>query len=126
MAIRIAPDAAEPTIEIEIAIMNPLPDYDIEEVEAAIPREVDGILVTQGFKDLVDDARGALDQLLPAAKLELVQLTGAICPAGSIFRPGVWIVLRESGAASGKPASVAARESSARIAEEIRSRFSLS
>lgn len=126
MAIRISPDASAPTIEIELAIMNPLPDYDIEEVEAVIPREVDGILVTQGFKDLVDDARMALEQLLPAAKLELVQLTGAICPDGAIFRPGVWIVLRETGAPGGKPASAGAREGSARIAEEIRSRFGLS
>jgi hypothetical protein len=126
MAIRIAPDSAAPTIEIELAIMNPLPDYDLEEVEVAIPREVDGILVTQGFKDLVDDARVVLEQLLPPAKLELVQLTGAICPDGAIFRPGVWIVLRESGAASGKPASAGARENCGRIAEEIRRRFSLS
>ena len=106
--------------------MNPLPDYDLHEIEASIPREVDGILVTQGFKDLVDDARVALEQLLPPAKLELIQLTGAICPDGAIFRPGVWIVVREIGGAAAKPASAAARESSARIADDIRARFALS
>jgi hypothetical protein len=126
MSIKIAPDASAPTIAVELAILNPLPDYDIEDVDAAIPREVDGILVTQGFRDLVDDARGALEPMLAAAKLELVQFTGAICPDGSVFHPGLWIVLRESGAGTGNPASAAARAGANRIAQEIAQRFGLS
>jgi len=75
---------------------------------------VDGILVSQGFRDLVDDARGVLLELLCehhksiAEDLQthrstfhrdstihgIMQLTGAICPEDEIYRPGLWIVLR--------------------------------
>lgn len=126
MSIKIAPDAAAPTIAVELAILNPLPDYDIEDVDAAIPRDVDGILVTQGFRDLVDDAKAALEPLLASANLELVQFTGAICPDGAVFHPGLWIVVRETGIASSKSASAAARETVNRIAQEIVRRFALS
>jgi hypothetical protein len=126
MSIKIAPDADAPTIAVELAILNPLPDYDIEDVDAAVPRDVDGILVTQGFRDLVDDARGALEPMLAQAKLELVQFTGAICPDGSVFHPGLWIVLRETGMGAGNPASATARAGANRIAQEIVHRFGLS
>lgn len=126
MSIKIAPDAKSPTIAVELAILNPLPDYDIENVDAAVPREVDGILVTQGFRDLVDDARGAIEPMLAHAKLELVQFTGAICPDGSVFHPGLWIVLRETGTGAGSPASATARAGANRIAQEIVQRFGLS
>lgn len=126
MSIKIAPDANAPTIAVELAILNPLPDYDLEDADAAVPRDVDGILVTQGFRDLVDDVRGTLEPMLAQAKLELVQLTGAICPDGSVFHPGLWIVLRETGAGAGNPASAAARAGANRIAQEIVQRFGLS
>lgn len=126
MSIKIAPDANAPTIAVELAILNPLPDYDLEDADAAVPRDVDGILVTQGFRDLVDDVRGTLEPMLAQAKLELVQLTGAICPDGSVFHPGLWIVLREPGAGAGNPASAAARAGANRIAQEIVQRFGLS
>ncbi len=116
MPIRIIPDENQPSVAIEIAIEKPLPDYDLEEIEKPTPREVDGILVTQGFRDLVDDARGMLMEILtersaPLSKvitdlnipaptehpLEIAQLTGAICPDDeAVYRPGLWIVLRDA------------------------------
>src|SRR5256885_2754105 len=107
MPIVLIPAADRPYPAIEIALDPPLPDYDIHELEQPTPRDVDGILVSQGFRDLIDDARGILLELMasPAdvagiepgesplaplqlidhdpCRLELVQLTGAICPGRS-------------------------------------------
>src|SRR5262249_56109930 len=66
MSIRLIPDDDKPYTAIEIAIECPLPDYDLHEVEMPTPREVDTILVSQGFRDLVDDARGILLELMAA------------------------------------------------------------
>lgn len=113
MPMRIIPDENDPSVSIEIPLEKPLPDYDLEELEHPTPRHVDGILVTQGFRDLVDDARGILTELMAAPPaehhkgehsvetdpmlshpLEIMQLTGAICPTeDEIYRPGLWIVL---------------------------------
>jgi hypothetical protein len=125
MGMKITHDTHAPTATIELAVLHPLPDYDIEEVDMPVPREVDGILVTQGFKDLVDDARGILEGLLRGKGLEIVQLTGAICPEGGVFRPGLWIVLGETGATAKQLMSAGARANVAPIAEELRKRLGL-
>ncbi|MGB7434551.1 MAG: hypothetical protein WBR26_22285 [Candidatus Acidiferrum sp.] len=115
MPMRIAPDKNKPSVAIEIPLTKPLPDYDLHEVEQPTPRDIDGILVSQGFRDLVDDARGILTDLVahpPAAQngshfvdlhlkgdhqLEIAQLTGAICPGDEeVYRPGLWIVLKDT------------------------------
>ncbi len=126
MSVRILPDANAPTAAIELAITRPLDDYDIERVEMPIPREVDAILVTQGFRDLMDDARGILEGSLRGTGLEIVQLTGAICPGGGVYRPGLWLVLREPGTAANAPISDAARARLRGIAEELRQRLQIS
>jgi len=115
MTMRIAPDKNQPSVAIEIPLVKPLPDYDLEQMEQPTPRDIDGILVSQGFRDLVDDARGILTDLLahpPALAdgshlvdldlanvphLEIAQLTGAICPGDEeVYRPGLWIVLKDT------------------------------
>jgi hypothetical protein len=126
MSIRILPDCNAPTAAIELTISRALPDYDIEEVEMPIPRDVDGILVTQGFRDLVDDARVLLVDLLSGTGLEIVQLTGAICPGDGVFRPGLWLVLRESGAPGNAQMPDHARANLAAIANGLRGRLQLS
>jgi hypothetical protein len=126
MSTRILPDVNAPTAAIELTIARALPDYDIEDVEMPIPREVDGILVTQGFRDLVDDARALLGDLLSRTSLEIVQLTGAICPGNGVFRPGLWLVLRESTAPANTQMSDSARAKLTAIASELRSRLQLS
>lgn len=123
--IRIELDAHAPTVAIELPLVRPLEDYDIVEVERESTRDVDEILVSQGFRDLVDDARTALRTLLEGTPLELVQLTGQICKAGSRFRPGLWLLLRERDAADGQPASASAREHAAGLAAELRRRLQL-
>ncbi len=118
MSMRIAPDKNKPFVAIEIPLTKPLPDYDLEQVEQPTPRDIDGILVSQGFRDLVDDARGILTDLVAhppanpdgshfldldltgAPHLEIAQLTGAICPGDEeVYRPGLWIVLKDTQAA---------------------------
>jgi len=124
MTIKITHDAGAPTASIEFMITNPLPDYDLEEVEAPIPRDVDPMLASQGFKDLLDETRTVLDRELPAANLEIAQLTGAICHDKSVHRPGIWLVLRERG--TSKEMSAAAMKQLHHVAETIRSTFNLS
>lgn len=108
--------------------MKPLPDYDLEDLEQPTPRDIDGILVSQGFRDLVDDARGILTELVAhppstpdgshfldldlqsAPQFEISQLTGAICPADEgVYRPGLWIVLKDKQAPATLPLTEAAR-----------------
>jgi hypothetical protein len=55
---KIIPDGDKPSVAIEIPLEKSLPDYDLEDLEHPTPRDVDGVLVSQGFRDLVDDARG--------------------------------------------------------------------
>lgn len=114
MAIRITPDHDQPSVAVEIPIKKSLPDYDLVQVEQPTPRDIDMLLVSQGFRDLVDDARGVLTELtanppaLPndsnlvdldlsvVPDLEITQLTGAICPADDgVYRPGLWLVLKD-------------------------------
>ncbi len=79
--IRIEYDETAPNAAIELTILHPLPDYDLDEVEAVIPRDVDVMLASQGFHDLVDEARTILSSALRGGELEVMQLTGAICNA---------------------------------------------
>ncbi|HYL68047.1 MAG TPA: hypothetical protein VEX69_02690 [Candidatus Limnocylindria bacterium] len=117
MTTKISYDVGAPTASVELMITRPLPDYDLEEVEAPIPRDVDPMLASQGFKDLLDEARGILEKEMAGSGLEIAQLTGAICHDHNVHRPGIWLVLRERG--TGKEISAGAREHVARIAETL-------
>ena len=125
MTMRIQPDAHAPSAAVELPIRRPLPEFDLQEIEAAIPREVDVMLASQGFLDLLDEARGILKAALGPSGLELIQLTGAICGQGGVHRPGVWLVVRETGAAPGQPMSVAAQARVAAVAEQLRTQLQL-
>jgi hypothetical protein len=135
---RIIPDKDKPSVAIEIPLEKPLPDYDLEQVEQPTPRDIDAILVSQGFRDLVDDARGILTDLLahpPALTngshlldldltcvphLEIMQLTGAICPGDEeVYRPGLWIVLHDTKAPASQPVNELALEHVRLIVEAL-------
>ena len=132
--VRLAYDEAAPNATVELAILHPLPDYDLDEVEAQVPRDVDVLLASQGFHDLLDEARAILSSALRGGELEVVQLTGAICNAHAreaqpgapaVHCPGLWLVMREIRAASGEPMSEAVRARVARIADELCTRLQL-
>lgn len=126
MAIQLTPDPGAPSAAVEIAITKPLLDYDIEEVERESPREVDEILVTLGFRDLIDDARSVLEGLLEGSGLNLVQLTGAITPGDTgVFHPGLWFAVVEAAAPPGFPMSRKALERVSTIAVELVHRLRL-
>src|SRR5450432_621554 len=116
-ATKISYDAGAPTASIELMLTKPQSDYDLLEVEAPIPRDVDPMLASQGFLDLLDEVRALLHKEAAAHNLEIVQLTGAICHDEKIYRPGIWIVLREKGQM--KDMSPDARQDVARIAESV-------
>jgi hypothetical protein len=108
MAIRIVPDQGKPSAAIEIPLEKALPDYDLDQMEQPTPRDVDGILVSQGFRDVVDDARGVLTELLAGSGLEIAQCTGAICPGDDeVYRPGLWVVVRNESVPQDKGLDVA-------------------
>jgi hypothetical protein len=86
-------------------LTEPLPDYDLLEVEAPVPRDVDPMLASQGFKDLLDEVRSFLEAVLPGSELEIAQLTGAICHDQNVHRPGIWLVLRERSGHKTQPMS---------------------
>jgi hypothetical protein len=124
---RIVTDKDQPSATIEIPLQQPLPDYDLERMDQPTPRDVDGILVSQGFRDLVDDARGVLTDLLSCTGLEIVQLTGAICPGDEeVYRPGLWIVLRENAGAPNHALSPAAQARLSNIAKQLIARLGVS
>ena len=145
MSIRVAPDENQPYASIEIPLERPLPDYDLDQVEQPTPREVDAILVSQGFRDLVDDARGILMDLLvhpPTANhprqhpeldlthnappLELMQLTGAICPGDDeVYRPGLWIVIKDPHAQPKSALSTSTLDRISAIARALAKRLQL-
>jgi hypothetical protein len=146
MSIRIIPDQDQPSAAIEISLEQPLPDYDLFQLDQPTPRDVDAVLVSQGFRDLVDDARGVLMDLLahppfqanspehasldfthstPLA-LELRQLTGAICPGDDeVYRPGLWIVVRDAHAKPKTTLPAATQERISAIAAELVKRLQL-
>jgi hypothetical protein len=50
MAVKITPDGTASTDAVELTVLHPLSDYDLEKVTAGVPREVDPMLASQGFK----------------------------------------------------------------------------
>lgn len=141
---RISADKEQPSVAIEIPLMKPLPDYDLEQMEQPTPRDIDALLVSQGFRDLVDDARGVLMELvsnphtLPnhagrvdldltqIPDFEITQLTGAICPGEvDVYRPGLWIILKDRKSAAKKNLSEVAMEHVRLIVNELIRRLSL-
>jgi hypothetical protein len=144
MPMRIVPDEGKPSVAIEIPLETPLPDYDLEQLDQPTPRDVDAILVSQGFRDLVDDARGVLMDLLAnppveptdeceldlthegSHSLELSQLTGAICPGDDeVYRPGLWIVIHDKRANPKASLPQGMREHISAIAREFVKRLQL-
>jgi hypothetical protein len=141
---RIAADKDQPSVAIEIPLLKPLPDYDLEQIEQPTPRDIDALLVSQGFRDLVDDARGVLMELLsnppavpnasgeveldltPTADFEIAQLTGAICPGDDeVYRPGLWIILKDRKSPPKKSLSETVMEHVRTIIQEFVKRLSL-
>jgi len=119
MPVKISYDAGAPTVSVEIMLTEPLSDYDLLEVEAPVPRDVDPMLASQGFQDLLDEVRSFFNMGLAGSDLEITQLTGAICHDQKVHRPGVWLVLRERDAAGEKPMSDAARPRVAEVAANL-------
>jgi hypothetical protein len=147
MPLRIIPDANKPSVAIEIPLEKSLPDYDLVDLEQSTPRDVDGVLVSQGFRDLVDDARGVLLEILcqhhktiaeesreltdleltpeTPHPMEITQLTGAICTQEESYRPGLWIVLKDNHVPPNQGLSPALLERVRRVAEELVRRMDL-
>jgi hypothetical protein len=119
MPVKISYDAGAPTASVEIMITEPLSDYDLLEVEAPVPRDVDPMLASQGFQDLLDEVQSFFNAELAGSNLEIARLTGAICHDQKVHRPGVWLVLRERATSSNTPMSDTTRPRVAEIATNL-------
>lgn len=147
MSIRVIPDEDQPSAAIEISLEKPLPDYDLLQIDQPTPRDVDVVLVSQGFRDLVDDARGVLMDLFShppvhahsgghsdldlahsgPLTLEITQLTGAICPGeDEVYRPGLWIIVRDPHGKAKTSLPVATQERISEVAAEFAKRLGIS
>lgn len=126
MNAKIMQDSNPATVSVELMITRPLEDYDLFEIEAGTPRDVDPILASQGFKDLIDDTRVMLDHELAAQGLEIVQLTGAICHDQQTYRPGIWLVVGEKGGTGEEISAAARRERVAAAVNAVESKLGLS
>jgi hypothetical protein len=146
MPLKVIPDTDKPFVSIEIPLEKSLPDYDLHDLEKSAPREVDAVLVSQGFRDLVDDARGVLLEILcahhktiveqsthftdleltpDAPPMEIMQLTGAICTEQEGYRPGLWMVLRDNHVPPNQPLSPALVDRVKQYADELVCRMDL-
>jgi len=146
MPLKVIPDTDKPFVSIEIPLEKSLPDYDLHDLEKSAPRDVDAVLVSQGFRDLVDDARGVLLEILcahhktiveqsthftdleltpDAPPMEIMQLTGAICTEQESYRPGLWIVLRDNHVPPNQPLSPALVDRVKQYADELVCRMDL-
>jgi len=125
MAIKITHDANAPIASVELTISQSLDDFDLTEVAAPIPRDIDPILASQGFRDLLDEARAILEREFSGTGLAIAQLTGAICRDAGVYHPGIWLVVRESNAAC-KEMSPTSRTRIAAAAEALRATLHLS
>lgn len=125
MGVKINHDRNAPTASVELMITRPLEDFDLTELEALVPRDVDPMLASQGFKDLLDEARTILEREFKGNGLEIAQLTGAICHDGNVHRPGIWLVVRESNV-TGKEMSPTGRTRVAAAAEAVRAGLQIS
>ncbi len=147
MPLKIIPDADKPSVAIEIPLEKSLPDYDLVDLDQPTPRDVDGVLVSQGFRDLVDDARGVLLEILcqhhktiaeesrdltdleltpeMPHPMEITQLTGAICFQDESYRPGLWIVLKDNHISPNQGLSPALLERVRHVADELVKRLDL-
>ncbi|MGB2625571.1 MAG: hypothetical protein WAK20_02180 [Candidatus Acidiferrum sp.] len=142
---RISADKDQPSLAVELPIVKPLPDYDLHQVEQPTPRDIDAVLVSQGFRDLVDDARGVLMELIAnpphlpnrtgrtdlelnhIPDFEITQLTGAICPGEEeVYRPGLWIVLKDRNSPENKSLNEVAMEHARSILHEFAKRLGIS
>jgi hypothetical protein len=64
--------------------------------------------------------------MLSHTGLEIAQLTGAICPGdGEVYRPGLWIVLRDPHAQPKTTLPAATQDRIASIASELVNRLQL-
>jgi len=135
MSIRVIADQDKPSATIEIPLDKPLPDYDLDQLEQPTPRDVDSILVSQGFRDLLAHPPSLTNSAENApldfthsnpSPLELVQLTGAICPGDDeVYRPGLWIVLSDPRAKAKTALPAATQDRVHGIADELVKRLSL-
>lgn len=125
MSIRISHDQNAPIASVELPILRPLADYDLERIEMPTPREVDPLLASQGFKDLLDEARSLFEHECAGKALGIVQLTGAICHDGGVHRPGLWLVVRETGARGDQAMTEGARTQVAALARTLRETLGL-
>lgn len=126
MSITIRFDHDTPSASVELLVRNQPANHRLEKMEAETPGELDPVLSSQPFKLLLEDIRAVLADEIEDSSLEILEVKGTPFPDGKTYLPGIWIVLRDRGAAENEKMSEAARELVTEIAETLREELSLS
>jgi hypothetical protein len=123
MAVSIRFERREPMASAEFMITSRLLPYGLEDVEASSRRKLDSVLASAEFENVLGDVRALLEGELDLGKLDVVELKGIACHDAGVYRPGIRLVVRESGQKA--PMSETGREQFAALAEKIREHLDL-
>jgi hypothetical protein len=123
MPIAIRFERGEPMASAEFMITSRLLPYGLADVEARSRREVDSVLASAEFENVLGDVRALLEGELDLGKLDIVELKGIACREAGVYRPGIRLVVRETGQKA--PMSETGREQFAALAEKIREHLEL-
>ncbi|HXW56897.1 MAG TPA: hypothetical protein VEJ67_14195 [Candidatus Cybelea sp.] len=118
MPITIRFERGKPIASAEFMVTSRLSVSDLPDLEAPSPRELDFVLASTEFENVLGDVRAFLEGELDLGTLDVVELKGMACHDASVYRPGIRLVVRERH--RNAPMSETAREQFTALAERIR------
>lgn len=109
---------------VEFMIRNALPNHGLTRIEAQERSEIQPVIVSQEFKDLVEAVRAAFEKELAGGKFGIARVSGIVCHDVSVYRPGILLIVQEKG----RDATIneAGREHITAAAETVRERLGIS
>lgn len=124
MPITIRFDRGKPMASVEFMMQGTLPQYGLMKTGAADRAEVQPLLSSAGFKRLVEEVRSAFTPQLADGKFEVAQVSGIVCHDLDVYRPGILLILQETGREGTIPEK--GRERITAIAEAVREQLGIS
>jgi hypothetical protein len=108
---------------VEFMIGSALPDDRLKKPEAQERSDIQPVIASQGFKELVQAVRAAFAQELAGGKFEVLHISGIVCHDVDVYRPGILLIIEEAGR-EGTIREVG-RERITAIAEAVRERMGI-
>lgn len=124
MPITIRFDRDKPIASVEFMIQSALPDHELMPIEAQERSEIQPVIASQQFKDLVEAVQSAFEKELAGGKFEIARISGIVCHDVSVYRPGILLIVQEKGRE--ETIREKGRERITAIAEAVREKLELS